>query len=157
MPSSVLSLNNASLGYYGGNNTGAVTNKAAMGAMLNAPYRLFCIEPAYPSFGLFGDINDGSSTYTSNTDTSGFIFASRILSTQKIHSIRGIITTKTESSAGIPTVAVVLGARNDTGNINSYSPIQHRLSFIGDGLTDSESSAMYTSVQNYQNSMSRAV
>ena len=155
-PSSNLTSNNASIGYYGG--TSGTTTKAAMGAGGGGAY--FEIYPAYPlSLGLFGDIFDGSNTNTPNLNADGFIFAYRNLSsTQKKHSIRGIITTKTESTgSGTILSNVVLGARNNAGTLQDYSNLQHRFDFIGDGLLDAQASAFYTIVQNFQVSLSRAV
>jgi hypothetical protein len=155
IPSSVLSINSASLGYYGGNNTGQSFDKTAIGCALAG--RLFAIEPSYTGFGLFADINDGSTTYTVNTNTSGFIFASRLTSTQKIISLRGSQNTKTENSIGIPTCSVVIGARNVNNTIGNYSTIQHRFDFIANGLTNVESTDLHNAVQTYQTSLGRQV
>jgi hypothetical protein len=155
-PSTSLSINNASLGYYGGNNTGSSIDKATMGSLNWPPFKVFCVIPAYTDIGLFGDVNDGSITSTANTNTSGFIFITRTSSTQKIHSIRGTQTTKTETSTGLPTRKVVIGARN-YNTIEFYSAIQHRFTFIGEGLTDTEASNLYTAVQNFQTTLGRQV
>jgi hypothetical protein len=155
-PSTSLSIDNASLGYYGGNNTGSSIDKATMGSLNGPPFKVFCVIPAYTGIGLFGDVNDGSITSTANTNTSGFIFITRTSSTQKIHSIRGVQTTKTETSTGLPTRKVVIGARN-YNTIEFYSAIQHRFTFIGDGLTDTEASNLYTRVQAFQTTLNRQV
>ena len=156
-PSTSLSQNSASIGFYGGNNLGALTDKRAMGAWSTSPNRILGIEPTYTGFGLFGDVNDGSGTATANTNSSGFIFATRNSSTSKIHSIRGTNTTKTENSTGLPTVTIILGAFRKDATIQNYSAFQHRLSFIGDGLNSTQASNFYTAVQAFQTTLSRQV
>ena len=155
IPSSILSINSASIGYYGGNNTGQSLDKTAIGCALAG--KLFAIEPAYTGYGLFADINDGSTTYTTNSNTLGFIFATRLTSTQKIISLRGSQNTKTENSTGIPTCSVVIGARNVNNTIGNYSTIQHRFDFIADGLTNIESTDLHNAVQTYQTTLGRNV
>jgi hypothetical protein len=119
----------------------------------------FQIYPAYPAYGLFGDVFDPSNTFTANLDAAGFIFAYRnSSSTQKKHSIRSTITTKTESTgAGTISSNVVLGARNNNGVFQDYSNLQHRFAFMGDGLTDTQASNFYTAVQAFQTTLSRNV
>jgi hypothetical protein len=154
-PSSNLPSNNASIGYYGG--TSGTSLGAAMGAVGGGSF--FQIYPAYPAYGLFGDVFDGSGTFTANLNAAGFIFAYRnSSSTEKKHSIRGTITTKTEStSAGTISSNVVLGAKNNSGVFQDYSNLEHRFSFIGDGLNDTESSNFYTAVQAFQTTLGRQV
>jgi len=154
-PSSNLTSNNASIGYYGG--TSGTSTRCALGAAGGGSY--FEIYPAYPALGLFGDIFDGSTSNTTNLSADGFIFAYRnSSSTQKKHSIRNTITTKTESTgAGTISSNVVLGARNNNGVLQDYSNLQHRFDFIGDGLTDTQASNFYTAVQAFQVSLSRSV
>lgn len=157
IPSNTLSLNSSSIGFYGGNNLGSQLDKRAMGAWSTSPNGILGIEPAYSNFGLFGDVNDGSGTFTSNSNTSGFIFASRTSSTTKIHSIRGTQSVKTENSTRLPSVSVVLGAFKKDTSILNYSAFQHRFSFIGDGLDSTNSSNLYTAVQAFQTTLNRQV
>ncbi len=154
-PSANLTANNSSIGYYGG--TSGTSTRCALGAGGGGSY--FEIYPAYPALGLFGDIFDGSNTNTTNLSADGFIFAYRnSSSTQKKHSIRGTITTKTESTgAGTISSNVVLGARNNNGVFQDYSNFQQRFAFMGDGLTDTQASNFYTAVQAFQTTLSRNV
>ena len=153
-PSSNISSSSASIGYYGG--TTGVSTKCALGSG-NAPY-YYDLYPAYTSYGLFGDIFDGSNTFTANTNAAGFIFAYRNSSTtQKKHSIRGTITTLTESSGGTITSTVRLATRNTGGTNQDYSNFEQRFAFMGDGLTDTQASNFYTAVQAFQTTLSRQV
>jgi hypothetical protein len=158
VPSTQLSSNNASIGYYGG--TTGTSGKCALGAGVSVNASYLEIYPAIAGFGLFGDVFDGSNTYTTNTNAAGFIFAYRNSSTtQKKHSIRGTITTLTESTTiGTISGSVVLGARKiGAATFQDYSNFQQRFAFIGDGLTDTQASNFYTAVQAFQTTLSRNV
>jgi len=144
-PSISLSLNSGSLGYYGGNNLGSQINKPALGSVISG--QLFMLEPSYSGYGVFGCVNDGSATFTANTNTTGFIFVTRTTSTQKIISIRGSQVTLNENTTGRPTATVVIGARNNNGTVEFYSAFQHRFDFIADGLTSTEATNFHTRVQ----------
>jgi hypothetical protein len=149
-----LSQNNASIGYYGG--TTGTTSGCAIGSGDGTSF--LEIFPALTSFGLFGDVNDDSTVFTTNTNAAGFIFASRLLSTSKIHSIRSSISTLTNNSTGLNSNQIVLGARRlSISVVTNYSALQHRLSFIGDGLTNTEAADYYTAVQAFQTTLSRAI
>jgi hypothetical protein len=153
IPNTSLSQNNASIGYYGG--TTGTSLGCAIGSGDGTSY--LQIFPAYPSQGLFGDVNDASIVITANTNAAGFIFASRLLSTSKIHSIRSTISTLTNNSNGLNNIQIVLGARRVSAVVQNYSALQHRLSFIGDGLTNTEAADYYTAVQAFQTTLSRAI
>jgi hypothetical protein len=153
IPNTSLSQNNASIGYYGG--TTGTSLGCAIGSGDGTSY--LQIFPAYPSQGLFGDVNDASIVITANTNAAGFIFASRLLSTSKIHSIRSTISTLTNNSNGLNNIQIVLGARRVSAVVQNYSALQHRLSFIGDGLTNTEAADFYTAVQAFQTTLSRAI
>lgn len=155
-PATNLATNNASLGYYGGNVVSA-SDASAMGSLLSVPFRVFAIAPALSGFGLFGDVNDGSSTFTANNRQDGFIFASRNNSANKIHSIRGVQTLKIEASTSAPSVVAVIGARRFNTTINSYCNFNFRFAFMGDGLTSTESTDLHNAVQKFQTTLNRQV
>jgi hypothetical protein len=157
-PSANLTANNASIGYYGGT-TGVTTGAVLGSANFSGSGSYFEIFPAYPGYGLFGDVFDGSVTFTANSNAAGFIFAYRnSSSTEKKHSIRGTITTKTESTRVLDiTSTVVLAARKNISSIQEYTNNEHRFSFIGEGLTDTQASNFYTAVQAFQTTLSRNV
>jgi hypothetical protein len=157
-PSANLTANNSSIGYYGGT-TGVTTGVVLGSANSSGSGSYFEIFPAYPGYGLFGDVFDGSGTFTANSNAAGFIFAYRnSSSTEKKHSIRGTITTKTESTRVLDiTSTVVLAARKNISSIQEYTNNEHRFSFIGEGLTDTQASNFYTAVQAFQTTLSRQV
>jgi len=157
IPSNNLSQNSTSLGFYSG--TSLISFKAAMGSVQTTPSPISAIQiyPAYTSQGFYGDVNDGSTVTTPNTDSTGFIFAYRTTSNQKKHSIRNSITTLNEISSGLSTYKLHIGARNVNGTAQDFSTYEHRFSFIGDGLTDTEAANLYTAVQRFQTTLGRQV
>ena len=70
MPSTELSANSASIGYYGGT-TGTSTSCAIGSGVSIGGTSVFDIFPAYTGLGLYGDIFDGSTTYTPNNNAAG--------------------------------------------------------------------------------------
>jgi hypothetical protein len=58
-----------------------------------------------------------------------------------------------------PNASMYLGASNwvDSSGATQYSPHQNSFTSIGDGLTDTEASNLYTAVQAFQTSLSRNV
>lgn len=150
-PSAILSQNNVSMGLYSGTSTSQ--NGVAMGSS-NA-ISFLRLWPSIPSFGIYADMNDGSNTSLPNLDGSGFLFGYRTSGTQKKISRRGSIFTLNENSNGINSFSVYLAASNLSGNPNAYSNYQHRFSFIGDGLTDTEAANLHTTVQAFQTTLGR--
>jgi hypothetical protein len=91
--------------------------------------------------------------------TTGLMLASRTTSTLfKAFRNNILLGSKTTNVVDIPTANFYFGARNEN-NITqaSYNPYQHAFSFIGDGLTDTEASNLYTRVQAFQTTLNRAI
>ena len=63
----------------------------------------------------------------------------------------------TQGQTTQPTNSFTFGAFRNGSGFQDYNTFQTAFAHIGDGLTDSEASAMYTSVQSYQISMARQV
>jgi hypothetical protein len=141
--------NDVSIGYYGG------VNIASNGIVLGS--NNLNIYPAFSSQAYI-QLNHSTFVATPNTNHSGFIFGSRLSSTSIIVSIRGNITTVTVTSNMEPTsLPIVIGAVNQNSTITNYNPNEHRLSFIGNGLTNTEVSNYYTAVQAFQTSLNRQI
>ena len=120
---------------------------------------------------LSGDIyNNTPKIYTTNgaanfidatiSNTQG-LFTTSIVNTstngQKTYQNNLVKGTNTNSTATLPSVSLYLAALNNNGGSQNFSPFQTAFVSIGDGLSDTEVSAMYTSVQSYQTSMQRQV
>jgi hypothetical protein len=65
--------------------------------------------------------------------------------------------TYTLTSGQLSNAIITLAAFNNAGTIQFYSNRQYAFATIGDGLTDSEASDLYTAVQAFQTSLSRQV
>jgi hypothetical protein len=153
VPSTNLSQNNISMGLYSG--TDVLSATVAMGSISSGI--ALRIYPRHPGNLFFFDMNDASNTFITNSNGRGFLFGSRLLSTQKVGSIRGTLTTRVESSSGLGLFSIYLGAANSAGTPSLYSPFEHRLSFVGEGLTDIEAGNFYTAVQAFQTTLGRQV
>jgi hypothetical protein len=68
-----------------------------------------------------------------------------------------IQTNSTLETGVIPTVALFIGSTNNNGSPSLYSTRQAAFASIGDGLLDSEATALYNRVQNFQLALNRAV
>jgi hypothetical protein len=91
-----------------------------------------------------------------NTDSSGLFTLSRT-STGSLKQFRNstILGTSTATIAGsIPTTAICL---SNGGNNTSYSSREQAFAFIGNGLSDTEATNFYTSVQKFNTTLGRQV
>jgi hypothetical protein len=61
------------------------------------------------------------------------------------------------NSVNCPSLNMYLGALNNSGASGFYSSNQESFSFIGDGLSDSEMTNLYSKIQQYQTQLFRAV
>jgi hypothetical protein len=89
----------------------------------------------------------------------GLHTVTRVSTTSLKYNRNGIvIQTNSVLEAGtIPTVALFLGCTNSNGTAGLYSTRQAAFASIGDGLTDTDASNLYTRVQTYQTALSRQV
>jgi hypothetical protein len=152
-PSTVLTQNSIAYGAYC-SNMAAASDRAVMGVNNSISY-----IQLYPrGFGdvFYGDANDNASTTTANTTTNLLSAVSRINSTQKIHSIGGVNTIKTNSSNGTINYTMLLGARSSLGTANSFFNTQIKTAFISTGLTTSELTILSTIITAFNTSLGRA-
>jgi hypothetical protein len=96
----------------------------------------------------------------SNTDSSGYYIASRtannVLKAFKNNTLKA--TNTNTNTASMLSKNIFISANNDTGSaITQFSNRQTAFSSIGDGLTDTEATALYNAVQTFQTSLSRQV
>jgi len=154
IPSANLSLNSTHLSYYSRTNisqegvdmgTWQVTDKMC--------YLLYTYNgTAYKA------INRAESVSGSNfTPTTGLLIGNRPnSSTEKYYHKGVLIDTLTTSSGGLSTIPIYIGAFNN-GSASQFITKQTAFNSIGDGLTDTEASNLYTAVQAFQTSLSRQV
>jgi hypothetical protein len=98
-----------------------------------------------------------------NADSHGFYSNSRTSSTShKAYKngaqIGSTNTTVTSGYSSMTSARIYIGATSVSGTgINQYSDRECAFATIGDGLTDSEVSTLYTVVQKYQTTLGRQV
>ena len=101
------------------------------------------------------DLSTDNSSANSGNVSKGLTSISTLsASTQKVYKQGVLIYTGSTTSTAKGNLSIYIGSLNGLG---LYSNAQFAFSHISQGLTDSEASAMYTSVQSYQTSMNRQV
>lgn len=68
-----------------------------------------------------------------------------------------IQTNSTLEVGPVPTISLYLGATNSSGTATLFSNRQAAFASVGDGLTDTEATALYNAVQTFNTSLSRQV
>jgi hypothetical protein len=90
-------------------------------------------------------------------DTTGLILSKSQGGEFKFLRNSSIIASTTAGSTIYPIRTYHIGALNNNGTITSYSNMPISFSFLGDGLTDTEASNLYTRVQAFQTTLNRQV
>lgn len=155
-PNSQLSLNNASISYYSRTSGFSTSIMGASNTLNDA----ILIAPRFAP-GVLDDysaINCSTVQKSAAPNTLGLFTISRIASanykgyqngTQYFNSIT--------SSSALTTQNIYIGARNMSGSADQYGNLQCAFATIGDGLSDTEATNLYTIIQNYQTILSRQV
>jgi hypothetical protein len=152
-PSTALTQNDIAFGAYCANMASA-SDRAVMG--VNNAVSYIQLYPRGAGDVLYGDANDNASTSTANTTTNLLTAVSRINSTQKIHSIGGVNSVKTNSSNGTINFNMLLGARSSSGTANTFFNTEIKTAFISTGLTTTELTALSTIITTFNTSLGRA-
>jgi len=154
---SIASQDSTHLSYYASTN---VKNSAFNIGVRGANVIDLFIGARFDSTNSYNNVNTQTVTTRSETsNVNGFIAVSRInSSTFKYYKGNSVNQTYSISSTGLPnTHPIWIGALNLQGVV--FRPDNARISFasIGDGLTDTEESNLYTAVQAFQTTLSRQV
>ncbi len=154
VPSSVLSLNSASHSVY----SRSLSPTGIMGGVNDAVSYLILNNPT--STTITSQINSIGADFITGTVTNsqGLLMANRTDSTT-INAWRNSTKVATDSKMTTfrPTIAYYIGSRNNVGSASGYDAKQYGFYHIGDGLTDTEASNLYTAVQAFQTSLNRAI
>ena len=97
---------------------------------------------------------------TSSFNTAAFSLGSQTGTNVKVYRNNSIVVSNTEARftlSALCTRALIIGAWDSIGTIGNYTNKQCAFSSIGDGLTDTEASNLYTAVQNYNTTLGRQV
>jgi hypothetical protein len=153
VPSSSLSTSSAHFSKY--NRTNDLTGSKVDGSA-NTVSLSFFQHNFTGANGIIGAVTSIAS-YTA-TDTRGLFNAVRTSANSlKVFRNSANIASDVVASAILPNYSVYLGARNDGTGTVFYNSYQTAFSSIGDGLTDTEASNLYSRVQQFQVSLSRNV
>jgi hypothetical protein len=160
-PSTNLTANSAHQSFYFRTNKSISSNTAVYGAYTNFGSNNFLLYPYSFGIGWISDIFDNStSRIVSNAgDSTGHIIATRASSSShKMFRNNSVIASTTNATTGTyPSINYYIGAGNKNGTPGDYDNNELAFSSLGDGLTDSESSAFYTAVQKYQSTLGRQI
>jgi hypothetical protein len=151
VPSSVLSTSSAHFSKY--NRTNDLIPNKLDGSFQDSNLSFFQLNYTTAN-GSIG--NNGAATYTP-TDTRGLFNVTRTATNAlKVFKNNTNLASSTDTITAIPNTNVFLGARN-SNTIAFYNSYQVAFSSLGDGLTDTDATNLYTRVQTYQTALSRNV
>ena len=152
-PSLNESLNSTHLSYYSRTNS-VINNQVEIGANAPAHFLSYRFEPTITYQGL----NSADASRASITPTNNLYIGNRIASTTaKFFRAGSLIYADNKTSTSIPNQSITIGALNNNGTKSFFTSKETAFNSIGDGLTDTEASNMYTAVQNFQVSLNRQV
>jgi len=153
--STTLSNNSTHLSFYSRSNPTATTSFDIGGYTGSSGALLACYYLGLGSLShLYGYPNDTAAA-TNPTDTRAFYIANRSSATSnKIIRNSTILTTvNTSRTSTLASTNILIGY----GNVGAYSNRECAFASIGDGLTDTQASNLYTAVQAFQTTLSRQV
>jgi hypothetical protein len=158
IPSTALTLNNTSFGYYSRTNSSQIPNASEM-AVGSSLTQLMYLRTKNLSGNAEGYSYNTNPATVANANSQGLYNVSRISdSSLKLYKngslIASLLTTQTGT---LPSNKFYLGAVNYSGTVGEYSNKQVAFAHIGNGLTDTEATNLYTSVQSFQTALSRQV
>jgi hypothetical protein len=102
-------------------------------------------------------VSSNTGTSTSNANSLGLYILNRNSSSNTQGFKNGSEVVNGAQSAGLPTEAVYIGGRNQSGASIIPSSRQYAFASMGDGLTNTQASNFYTAVQAFQTTLSRQV
>ena len=159
-PSSQLSLNSLHISYY--SRTNSLTNSIDMGSY-DALYAYGIELALYRNSVSYAqktylNINMASELLSGNQVPTGFFNGSRTASNVLKYFKNGsVIGSGTTSSINLSTQNLYIGASNELGIPRAFSSKECAFSSIGDGLTDTQASNLYTAVQAFQTTLNRQI
>ena len=156
-PSISLSLNNNHISFYSRTQNLSIFG-ADIGAANTGNVNMLDIEILYPGGRYYTNNQNSYPSPFSSTFTNGLFLNSRIVS----GSFKGYRNGTSEGtisiiSTGLSSYPIFLGARNNGGVTAFYSGKECAFASIGDGLSDTEVSNLYTAVQAFQTTLGRQV
>jgi hypothetical protein len=132
-----------------------IGNASNLAASLNPTYLITRYSTNVCALGI---ADESFATSIASTDSRGFFSGgTNGSSTQKIFKNGNLIKTGTAGTGALANQPLYIGANNSNGVASLFSNKQYAFASIGDGLTDTEASNLYTAVQKFQTTLSRQV
>jgi hypothetical protein len=155
IPNTTLSQNDAHISCY-------IRDNATNGRMQMGQYtsgRVAIIGAKYNTTSAYIGINNTDNISSADTGTvKGMLTVSRIESTQfKYYKNNTLYDTKITNSTVPGTFSIYIGCINDGNNAFAADTCEFAFGSIGDGLTDAQTSNLYTAVQRFNTSLGRQV
>lgn len=151
-----LSQNNISFGYY---NNGNMTSPSTEMGSANAGFgngSYLIVNVTNSSYNRVS--SNATQAYNASPYTTGLYSLSRIVSTQfKYYKNSTILNTAAIASSGLTSNTFWAAGGVNYGSAAEYGGGRCAFSWIGDGLTDTEVSNLYTAVQAFQTTLNRAI
>lgn len=144
VPSTQNTINNIAMGFWSNSN---ITDSSTDIGCENGSNRLIIASrfPVSPDT-CFPAANSPGAVSFPNSQSDGLISISRLLSTEfKVYRGATILATLTETSTGLPTRSIFVGARN-AGSPTQRSSRQYAFAYVGQGLSDSEINTLNNAV-----------
>jgi hypothetical protein len=153
-PSTSLSQNSTHISFY------SRTNVANMGSDLGSANLLFAnglyITPRYTDNNSYSRVNGNNIQYVSAGSLGYFVGTRTSSSVARIFQNNILRANDALSSTGLSNFTLNIGALN-AGGTRTFSNRQIAFATIGDGLTNTEASNLYTAVQKFQTTLARQV
>lgn len=154
IPANVLSLNSVHISFYSETDTAAVMYE--MGCRKSDNTNLLGLLSKYSDNKTYIQLNVNSGASIAVADSYSFFIANRTSSNVVNGWKAGSkIINVTDASVGLADVSIYIGASNKSNAVYSPSTRQCAFSTIGQGLTDTEATNLYTAVQAFQTALSR--
>jgi hypothetical protein len=107
---------------------------------------------------IYGRFGSSSSISSTNSDSKGFYLNTEASTlSHKLFKNNTQLGSISFSGAGYPNYNVFISAINILGSAGNFGSRQCAFSSIGDGLTDTEASNLYTAIQKFQTTLSRQI
>ena len=153
---SILDANSTHISVY--SRTNITGNYADIGAIQGVGTSYLQLLPKWSDNIFYGQMYDINFLDNTVSDSLGFFLGNRQSSTGvKLIKNGTVITSKTSAPIARISVSQFLGARNNNGAGQNFSPREQAFASIGTGLTDTEASNFYTAVQAFNTTLSRNV
>ncbi len=160
VPSTQMTYNSNTMSYYSRTVTGNSGNIRDMGSGLTAGNDNLILIVNYPPNNANYYVVDDPYNFgfaTGGTSAAFFAIGTTTDTTVRQFKNNTKIGTYTKTGSTLPAFNVYLGAINDNGTATLFNSLQCAFASMGDGLTDTEVSNFYSSVQTFQTTLNRNV